>query len=210
MSDTSTVPTIGVPVVVDWELTDTSDGLDSYQLQVRFGDGDWTALGLTSDTSSTSRRTVPVGTSFRFRVRAIDRSGRTGDWASTRDLRASAVSDTSTAIDWTGSWAIATHASYLGDRVHWTNIRGSTASISFSGSSMAWFGPLGSTRGKSRVYVDGQLVATVDQYSAAFHAREMVYAGNYDTDDHTVRVEALGTSGRPTVAIDGMYVLGPG
>jgi hypothetical protein len=37
----------------------------------------------------------------------------------------------------------------------------------------------------------------------------MVFARNLSEGRHTLRIEVLGTSGRPTVAIDGLYVLTP-
>lgn len=209
LSATSSVPTAGVPVVVDWALTDTQAGLARYELQVRVGGGDWTRLGLTSGTASASRRIVPAGTTFRFRVRAIDRTGAAGDWAASDSLRATALSDSSSSIRWSGRWAFASHSAYLGRRVHWTKSRGPTATISFRGTAIAWAGPVGPTRGKARVLIDGRAVATVDLGRATFRARDMVFARNLPEGRHTLRIQALGTGGRPTVAIDGLYVLTP-
>ena len=209
LSDASTVPTTGVPVVVDWALTETQAGLRSFQLQMRVGDGSWTAASLASATTSLSRRTVPAGTTFRFRVRAIDTAGTVGDWASSQTYRASGVSDASTAIRWSGSWTTAAHTGYLGRRAHSTNGRGDIATIDFDGSSIAWAGPVGPTRGKARVLIDGVSVAIVDLRTATFRARDMVFARNLREGPHTLRVQALGTTGRPTVAIDHFYVLSP-
>jgi hypothetical protein len=209
LSDTSAVPTVGVPVIVDWALTDTQAGLRGYQLQVRIGDGSWAPLSLTSAASSISRRTVPVGTTFRFRVRAIDRAGTVGDWASSSTYRASAVSDSSSAVRWSGSWAYASHSGYLGRRAHSTRGRGDIATIDFDATSIAWAGPVGPTRGKARVLIDGKAVAIVDLGHATFRARDMVFSRNLAAGPHTLRVQALGTSGRPTVAIDHIYILSP-
>ena len=209
LSDASTVPTTGVPVVVDWALTETQAGLRSFQLQMRVGDGSWTAASLASATTSLSRRTVPAGTTFRFRVRAIDTAGTVGDWASSQTYRASGVSDASTAIRWSGSWTTAAHTGYLGRRAHSTNGRGDIATIDFDGSSIAWAGPVGPTRGKARVLIDGVSVAIIDLRTATFRARDMVFARNLREGPHTLRVQALGTTGRPTVAIDHFYVLSP-
>jgi hypothetical protein len=93
--------------------------------------------------------------------------------------------------------------------VHSTKSRGATATITFSGSAIAWVGPVGPTRGKARVFLDGNLVATVDLYRSSFAARDIVFARNVSNGTHTLRIQALGTSGRPTVAVDGLYVLRP-
>ena len=209
LSDTSAVPSVGVPVIVDWALTDTQAGIRSYQLQVRIGDSSWAPLRLTSATSSVSRRTVPVGTTFRFRVRAIDRAGTVGDWANSPTYRASAVSDSSSAVRWSGLWAYASHSGYLGRRAHSTTHRGDIATIDFNGTSIAWAGPVGPTRGKAVVLIDGRAVTTIDLGHATFRARDMVFARNLPAGPHTLRVRALGTSGRPTVAIDHIYLLSP-
>jgi hypothetical protein len=209
LSATSSVPRSGVPVVVDWALTDTQAGLQRYELQVRVDGGNWTKLGLTAPTSSASRRTVPAGSEFRFRVRAIDRTGAVGDWASSQTFRATAVSDSSGSIRWSGTWASVSHSGYLGRRAHWTKRRGAIATVEFRGTAIAWAGPIGPTRGKARVLIDGRVVATVDLRRATFRPRDVVFARNLPEGQHTLRIEALGTSGRPTVAIDGLYVLSP-
>jgi len=209
LSASSVVPSSGVPVLVDWGLASSDNGLSGYQLQLRVADGTWRSVGLASATSSYARRTVPAGTTIRFRVRAIDRTGTVGDWVTSSAVRSSALSDSSSAIRWSGSWSFASHASYLGDRVHSTTARGATATLTFNGSAVAWAGPVGPTRGKARVYLDGALVATVDLYRSSFAARDIVFAKNVADGTHTLRIQTLGTSGRPTVAVDELYVVRP-
>ena len=196
LSATSSVPTSGVPVVVDWALTDTQAGLARYELQRRVDGGDWTKLGLASATGSASRRTVPSGSTFRFRVRAIDRNGTVGEWATSKTLRATAIPDSSSAIRWSGKWAVASNSGYLGRRVHWAKVRGRAATVAFEGTSIAWAGPVGPTRGKARVLIDGRAVATVDLGRATFRARDMVFARNLPDGRHTFRIQVLGTGGR--------------
>jgi hypothetical protein len=209
LSSAALVPTAGVPVVVDWGLASTDNGLSSYQLQRRIDDGAWTPLGLASATTSASTRNVPSGASVRFRVRAIDRAGTVGSWVSSGTFRVTAVADSSSAIKWSGSWSLASHTAYLGKRVHSTAARGATATLAFSGSGIAWAGPVGPTRGKARVFIDGRQVATVDLYRSKFAARDLVLARNLGDGSHTLRIETLATSGRPTIAIDELYVIDP-
>ncbi len=209
LSASSVVPTSGVPVLVDWGLASSDNGLRGYQLQVRVADGSWRSVELASATSSLSRRTVPAGVTIRFRVRAIDRAATIGDWVTSAAFRAAALADSSSAIHWSSSWSIASHVAYLGHRVHYTKTRGATATITFSGSAIAWAGPVGPTRGKAQVFIDGHLVTTVDLYRSGFAARDMVFARNVPNGTHTLRIQALGTSGRPTVAVDELYVLRP-
>jgi hypothetical protein len=209
LSAASVVPTTGVPVLVDWGLASTDNGLRSFQLQRRLGEGSWQSVSLPSATSSYARRTVPAGSTVRYRVRAIDRAGTVGEWVTSAAYRTTALSDSSSAIQWSGSWSFARHASYLGGRAHTATARGATATIRFTGSAIAWAGPVGPTRGKARVYLDGNLVATVDMYRSSFAARDIVFARNVSNGTHTLRILTLATSGRPTVAVDGLYVIRP-
>ena len=209
LSSASAVPTTGVPVLVDWGLASTDNGLQGYQLQMRVADGAWRAVTLASATTSFARRTIAAGATVRFRVRAIDRLGTVGDWVTSAAFTGKALSDSSSAIHWSGSWSFASYASYLGQRVHSTSARGATSTLTFSGTAVAWAGPVGPTRGKARVFLDGALVTTVDLYRGSFVARDIVFATNVADGTHTLRIEALSTSGRPTVALDELYVITP-
>jgi hypothetical protein len=173
---------------------------------MRVDGGDWVSLGLASPTSSAARRTVPSGHEVRFRVRAIDRTGHAGDWKSSDWFVPAYLSDASKTIRWARSWGVASHAAYLGRRAHWTKAR-TSATVTFQGRSIAWTAPTGPTRGKARVYLDGRYVATVDLYSRTFKPKDIVFARNVGEGTHTLRILTLGTSRRPTVAVDGLYIL---
>jgi hypothetical protein len=66
---------------------------------------------------------------------------------------------------------------------------------------------MGPTRGTARVYLDGRYIATVSQYSRTFKAKVIVFARNVGEGEHTLKIQTVGTRGRPTVAVDGLYVL---
>lgn len=203
------MPTTGVPLLVDWGLASTDAVLARYELERRIGDGAWQPLALTSATASAVAKSVPAGVTVKFRVRAVDGNGTVGKWVSSTSFRANAVSDSSTTIHWSSGWAAASYSSYLGRRVHSTATRGASATMTFQGSAFAWAGPVGPTRGKARIYVDGQYLATVDLHRSHFAARDLVIARNIGDGTHTIKIVTLGTTGRPTVAIDALYVLDP-
>jgi hypothetical protein len=207
LSAASTVPTSGVPVVVDWGLSSADGGLRNFELQYRIGDGDWRAVRLASATTSATRHVAPSGAEVRYRVRAIDRNGEASEWRSSTWMIPTAVSDTSPSVKWTGRWASLSYSQYLGRRAHWTKARSAYATFTFRGTSVAWVGPIGPTRGQARIILDGRLVATVDTRALTFRARDVIWAANLDDRAHTLRIQVLGTSGRPTVAVDGLYVL---
>ena len=210
LTTTSGVPSKGVPVYVAWSLKSSSNGVRRYDLQLQVNSGSFVTRSLSSSSATSFRITLPGSSNDVFRVRAVDRDGRVGAWAYSSTVRASSISDGSSLLDWSGSWSRVSGSEYLGGYVHSTNSNGPSASITFSGTSVSWVGPLGPTRGKSKVYIDGAYVATVDQYRSSFLARKVLFARNLADGSHTLVIRAQGTSGHPTVALDHMYLLNPG
>jgi hypothetical protein len=123
--------------------------------------------------------------------------------ASTPSHRIRLIGDRSTSIRYDGRWRLARHDRYLGGTVRYATGRGATATLTFTGRSVTWYGPTGPTRGKAKVYIDDKLVRTVDLRRATFQARAVVYTKRWSTSrTHTIRIVTLGTSGRAMVAID--------
>ena len=82
--------------------------------------------------------------------------------------------------------------------------------ISPDGTSVAWVGAMGPTRGKAQVYLDGKYVVTVDLRASSFKARRILFATAVPSGTHTIVVKGLGTSGRPTITVDAFYLVRPG
>jgi hypothetical protein len=203
------VPTAGVPSLVRWSVGSTSDGVKRYDLQVRVDSGSYQTLALATPLTTARWVTLSAGHRYGFRVRAVDRSGRIGTWRTATTVRGVTVSDASTAIGYRGTWGSAGYALYLGRAAHYTRATGATATFRFSGTAFAIIGPMGPGRGRSTVYVDGRAVATIDQVASSFHARNVLLARNLAAGTHTITIRALGTSGRPMVAIDAIEILSP-
>src|SRR5205085_3267319 len=79
-------------------------------------------------------------------------------WIDSGDPR---VGDGASSIVYKDSWATARYAAYSGRIVHYATKTGASATITFTGTGIAWIGPVGPTRGTARVYIDGKAVATV-------------------------------------------------
>jgi hypothetical protein len=152
---------------------------------------------------------LAAGHTYRYRVRAVDGAGQVGAWRSVGPIRGLTVGDTSTAIAYAGSWGRASYSSYLGGTVHYTRQAGATATLRYSGSSIAIVGPVGPGRGRSTVIVDGRAIATIDQYAATFAARRLLFAWNVGAGTHTIVIRAQGTPGRPMVAFDALEIVAP-
>lgn len=118
------------------------------------------------------------------------------------------LNERSAAIDYTGSWRRATHGGYGGGSVAYATAKGASATLTFTGTSVIWSGPMGPTRGKAKIYVDGVYRKTVDLRRSSFDARARLFRAAWSkSGEHTLKIVVVGTSGRPMVAIDDFWVV---
>ncbi len=116
-------------------------------------------------------------------------------------------SEHSRAITYRGAWGNAQSGGYIGGNVRWSKTAGSTATFTFTGSSVSWVGPMGATRGRALVIVDGRIVARVDLWRPTFVASAVLFTRSFrTTGHHTLKIKVLATPGRPYVAIDELRV----
>lgn len=116
-------------------------------------------------------------------------------------------SERSSLIAYSGTWKSAGYAGYAGGAAKYATRAGATATLTFSGTRVTWYGPVGPTRGKARILIDGTYLKTVDLYRSAFVARRAVFGRSWTTKArHTLTIEVVGTAGHPYVAIDGFTV----
>ena len=122
-------------------------------------------------------------------------------WIDSTDQR---IGDGSTAIQYRSTWSVAKYAAYTADRVKYATRAGASATLTFTGTGIAWIGPAGPTRGTARVYIDGKAIATVDLRRSTFQARNLLFAKPLPAGQHTLKI-VVTSSGRP-VAIDELIV----
>ena len=116
-------------------------------------------------------------------------------------------SERSSTIDYSGSWHVARAAAYAGGRVAYAANAGAHASITFTGSRIEWYGPVGPTRGRAQVVVDGVIARTVDLNRPAFRPRALLYSRSWTSAGrHSVVIEVVKTRGDKLVAIDELVV----
>ncbi|MBI3746171.1 MAG: transglycosylase family protein [Chloroflexi bacterium] len=107
------------------------------------------------------------------------------------------------AVQFSGGWGAAEFAGYLGGQVRYAVAARTSVWFDFTGDSIAWIGPKGPTRGQARLYLDDVLVRTVDVYAPSFRPRAVLFSTSFDrVGSHRIRIEVLGTPGRPTIALD--------
>lgn len=159
----------------------------------------WWLTG-SSQTTAWSR----AATSYVSRVMAIFGGPDRGVVARTDTHR---YSERSSTIDYSGTWRPARHGGYAGGGVRYATGAGATATITFTGSRIVWYGPVGPTRGKARVSIDGVAVKTVNLKRSSFDPTTVLYSASWKTSGpHTLTIEVLATPGHRLVAIDELVV----
>ena len=117
------------------------------------------------------------------------------------------VSERSRSIRYRGGWGSAPYGGYMGGAVAWSTTPGATATLTFTGTSVKWVGPVGPTRGRAQVLLDGRTVATVSMWRSDFVARAVLFKRTFRTaGKHTLTIRVLSSPGHPYVAIDGFIV----
>jgi len=95
-------------------------------------------------------------------------------------------------------------ASYLGGRALRSGSKGAKATLSFTGSQVAWFGTRSTSSGRANVYLDGKYVTQVNLYATTAVHRRILYAAHWPTNGpHTITIEVVGSAGHPNVVVDG-------
>jgi subtilisin family serine protease len=190
--------------------TDASDTIVGYEVERSVNGG---AYGWTVATSASTRGAtfsgLAVGAAHRFRVRAQDSDGSWSAWAPAgASLTPMTVSDRSSVVAYSGTWLRYASASSTDGWVTSSSQTGARAKYRFTGRTVAVLAPTNATRGKASIYIDGVYHATVDLYSATAAYKKVVYVGNWSVaGTHTIELRVSGTSGRPTVSLDGFLVL---
>jgi hypothetical protein len=142
-------------------------------------------------------------------VAAAGKSGRAllAEWSAVS--RVSVVQQSSGSISYSGPWRTAYHASYMDGKARSTKARSAKASLQFTGSAIAWVGPVGPSRGKARVYIDGRLIKTVNTWASTFRASRVLFTASWaKVGTHRISIVTNGTAGHPTVALDAFLVRG--
>ena len=197
-----------VPVLVKWSAN-SSNGISRYVIWTSMNGGSW--VDTTSRLSAANATSVTLlltpGTSYRFGVAAIDAAGNRSDYGYSAVFSPKVFDDN--AVTTTTGWNRYNWTSAYGGSAITSSTAGATAQFTFTGRGVALVGPKFSTAGQVRVYVDGTFVQTVDLYAASLTSQVTSFAWYWNANGtHTVKVEVVGTTGRPRVDIDAFAVIG--
>ncbi|GII56795.1 hypothetical protein Pth03_51840 [Planotetraspora thailandica] len=191
---TGTISTKGVmPVGLHWKASDNT--------LLR-------SLKITSPSSATLTTTATSWSSTAknlsstvWSVAAADAAGNSRTSPITRT--AAVVGETSATR--TGKWSTTTSSSYLSGKAFFSSSKGASATYTFTGRSVGLIVKRATNVGAFNVYVDGVKTALVDTRASSTVYRNIVWTKTWTTSaKHTVKIVVAGTSGRPTIATDGI------
>ena len=190
----TTVTSTTVRVKDAWSACD-ADGLTSYKLQRQVSGGTWSTVSLSTALTTSINQSLTKGKTYRYRVRATDKSGLVSSYSYGPSFQAIVSDQTSSLISYTGAWSTGTSSSYFGGTSKYSTSPGASATYTINASGAAWIAYKSSTRGTAQVFVDGVLKATINLNTSTATARAQVYAVNWGANGlHTVKVVVV--SGR--------------
>ncbi|WP_173019507.1 N-acetylmuramoyl-L-alanine amidase [Streptomyces alkaliphilus] len=188
-----TVNTDAVPVRLTWKAADETrlQGVRLLSPVARSYSATTTSADLTAKSGSAST----------WQVRALDTAGN----QRTVSPSFTPVILQETAAKRTGTWTTRSDSRYLGGKSLASGTKNSSLTWTFTGRSAALVVSRASGSGQVRVYVDGKLAKTVDLKSSTVRYRDAIWTQSWTSNaKHTVRIEVVGTSGRPTITVDAL------
>ncbi len=181
-----------VRIRLAWTGSDPISGLASYEVQERRGSGTFATV-LSGVAATAMDRTVRVGTTYGYRVRATDRHGNRSGWSTVTTVLPRRYQETTTAATWSGTWSRSWTWRASGGTSRWTSSAGRRVKFVFSGRSIGWVGRRGPGAGRAEVRIDGVRVAIVSESAATLRYRNVVFARRLASGGrHTIEIRPLG------------------
>jgi hypothetical protein len=119
------------------------------------------------------------------------------------------LDDDSDTVRYAGAWKTAFQRRYVGGGVHFATAAGAAFGVRFGGRGIRIDGPVGPTRGRAAVYVDGTRVGVIDLGARRYRARATIFAFSWPHRGvHWVELRVIATRGRPVVAVDRVVIRG--
>jgi VCBS repeat-containing protein len=190
---------------VSWAAADLGAGINNYHLQVSVNGGSYSTIALPSPTATSVERTLTIGSNYRFRVRAKDRSGNVSAFTSWPTLTPTRLQEGTSLATYTGSWTLATHPSASNGKTRYTSSAARKVVVRFIGRDVGWVATRTTSSGRAEVRVDGVLVGTVQLDRATTAYRQLVLGRHLSTSGwHAIEIRPLG-DGR--VDLDALVIL---
>ena len=196
--------TTAVPISLTWAGTDATSGIRHYDLEESIDGG---AFSLVSS-PATAKATVNLnpGHSYRFEVRATDNAGNVSGFTAGPAFTLTAYQETASSITYTSGWTLQAVTGAYGGSVKFATVAGKKATLSFTGSQVAWVSTIASNRGSATVSIGGT-AATVSTNGTTTKPAMVVYTKKVTAGTHSLALNVLGTAGHPRVDVDAFLVI---
>jgi hypothetical protein len=207
LTSNTTLSGSGLRATVTWPGRDLGPaGIAWYQLARSIDGGAFRTV--TTVPGKSAAVVLQPGHTYRFEVRARDRAGNYSAWQAGTTLKPSLIQQGSSAVTFAGPSVYATSSSYSGGSLRFLAAAGSQARLRTTAKSLSFITTRGPNRGAVKIYVDGVFQATIDLYAETSGYRYVAFTKSWTSvGTHTIRVVAVGTPGRPRVAVDAFGVI---
>jgi hypothetical protein len=197
-----------LPVTISWTGDDAGPaGIDSYDVRRSVDGGAFQTIEANWTADSLNRALDP-GHAYRFEVRPTDRAGNVGAWKAGPTVRPRLLQQTHDDVKFGGETVPTSFAAYSGGSQRYLAAEGAWAKLTTQARSLSFVTTKGPNRGEAEIYIDGELVTTIDLNDADHTYRYVAYTKTWSTvGTHTIRVVAVGTPGHPRVDVDAFGVV---
>jgi CSLREA domain-containing protein len=187
-----------IPVTLAWTATtDATSGPVAYALESSSDGGTtWTDRPL-ADASATGASLSLASGSWAFRVRATDRAGNTGTWATARAVSLSLVQENGKGVKAAGGFKRIKLTGASGGYVSAAKKKNAAVTFSATGTSFFLVSDRGRARGIATIYVDGRKAKTIDLYARTTSTGTIVWSRTFaKAGKHTIKVVVTGQKNR--------------
>jgi hypothetical protein len=193
-------------VLLTWTGKDAGPaGVNSYDVQRSYDGASFKAIG--TSTVAQFYWSISPGHTYQFRVRARDRNGNVGAWATGPLLKPALTQQSSSAVLFSGSTLTTSYSGYSGGTQRGLMAPGAWASYTTTARSLSFVTTRATTRGVVAIWIDGSKVATIDLAVGPTAFRWVAYAKTWSSAGvHTIKVVSVGGVG-PRVDVDAFGVI---
>lgn len=168
--------------------------------------------GAFADSTTTTATSLSYGgapgTTYRFRVAALDAAGRRGSYSAVRTTVVP-FNDNATGTVYGGVWRTGLHGSLYGGSHRYSSAPGATYTFKATGTAIYLIGTRSTNYGQFQVSIDGGAYSgLIDSHASSLQLRRVLYSrSGLSNATHTIKVRVYGTRGRPNIGIDGVGFL---
>lgn len=197
------VGTTTVKVHFTWTGSDVGLGIKNYEFWQSTDGGAFVKVKTTTDQFANIQMTR--NHTYRLRVRAIDKAGNIGAFATGPTLRFTRYEETSATYPL--AWTTVNSTVYSSGHAKFTNVAGHSASLRTTARTFTWIGVRGPTRGTADVYMDGVLVKHVSLFSTVRSYGRVIFSISFATlASHQINIVYTGLTNR-RIDLDQIIVL---